>query len=178
MRGGELSTMTDLSAWAAGLWEFLLSGQRQRRGRGTSLHAAPTPSSPRQPAFPRLKCTSKEARVCSPTPTRPPATAICIRSQGQRPPRLPRTCRSPTRKAAAEREARGCGRGREKALPHSCSPAPASPGPRAGDLASALLRRLFFARTGSLLLSSLSEPARGCEPGHKGGLGRDLSAAE
>lgn len=62
--------------------------------------------------------------------------------------------------------------------PTSLQPSPGLPRAQAGDLASALLRRLFFARTGSLLLSSLSERARGCGPGHKGGLGRDLSAAE
>lgn len=170
--------MTHLSAWAAGLWEFLLSGQRGRRGRRRRLTQLPRLPAHVQPAFSRLKCASKEARLCSPTPTRPPARAICIKSQGPRPPGSPGRAGAllgtqpqsgrPGAAAAAER----------RPSPTACSPAPAAPGPRAGDLASALLRRLFFTRTGSLLLSSLSERARGCEPGHKGGLGRDLSATE
>lgn len=48
--------------------------------------------------------------------------------------------------------------------------------PGAKDLAPTLLSRLFFCRTGSLLLSSLSERVRGCRLEHKGGLGRALSA--
>lgn len=49
-------------------------------------------------------------------------------------------------------------------------------GPGAKDLAPTLLSCLFFCRTGSLLLSSLSERVRGCRLEHKGGLGRALSA--
>lgn len=55
-------------------------------------------------------------------------------------------------------------------LPSSCLPQ----GPEARDLALTPLSGLFFPLTGSLLLSSLSERVRGCRPGHKGGLGRNL----
>lgn len=57
-------------------------------------------------------------------------------------------------------------------FPSSCLPR----GWEAGDLEFTLLSCLFFPQTGSLLLSSLSERVRGCRPGHKGGLGRNLWA--
>lgn len=57
-------------------------------------------------------------------------------------------------------------------FPSSCLPR----GWEARDLEFTLLSCLFFPQTGSLLLSSLSERVRGCRPGHKGGLGRNLWA--
>lgn len=57
-------------------------------------------------------------------------------------------------------------------FPSSCLPR----GWEARDLEFTLRSCLFFPQTGSLLLSSLSERVRGCRPGHKGGLRRNLWA--
>lgn len=169
--------MTVPPAWAAGLWEFRLPGQPGRRGRQTRLQAAPTPSSPSSACILRAQVYFQGSKGLLPHPR--PTTGNSDLHKKPRPttPQAPQGVREPH--SECSRRAGGPGlRQRDGPPPPACSPAPASPGPRAGGLASAPLRRLFFARTGSLLLSSLSERARGCGPGHKGGLGRDLSAAE
>lgn len=127
MRGGELCTMTHLSAWAAGLWEFLLSGQRGRRGRGPRLHAASTSSSTRSACILQAQVCFQRSKGLLPNPH--PTTGKSDLHKKPRPttPRLPRTCGSSTRNTAAEREARGCSRGREKALPHRLQPSSGRP---------------------------------------------------